>query len=844
MIDKIKNRANCKDVLEFAGIKFTGKGNISCPFHEDKNPSMGLHNNYQKFKCFSCGRAGDCIELYQELFDMDRKTAIRDLSDRLNINHSFKENIETEYVYNNMHGEKYMKVVRLKNKKGFPLYKWNGVKWVIGRPDKLVPYKLDQLSNASKNELVWIVEGEKDVESLNSLGIKATTNSGGGGNFHDDLIPYFENKNIIICSDNDIKGELHKYIVAEKIFNVSKNIRILDIPELEDKEDISDWIKKKRCTTDDKSIIKELNQLLYHGINVDKDYLNKTIKSKINEIKAKISNKGKSNSSCCDTPEDILKDDELSPVKEFDISLLPSGFDYMVKDITERMQVPADFVACALMIALSSLIAYRVNIRPKQKDPWTIVVNLWGVIIGLPSLLKTPSADEALKPLRKIDKKLHEAYEEQLEEYEKISRFQKLRNKANDEEIKRIYKKNKNSIEANNEIQILLEEENIEPPVEYRRIVNDTTIEKLQEIQIVNNGRCLLLERDEITGFIYQLDKSGRESDRKYYLEAWNGSNSYRHDTIGRGSNYIPNNTISIFGTSQPATFRKIIYDTIKSNYKDDGFVQRFQLAVYPDVRQNWELIDRVPDYKAIKKVNQVFEYIENLQPTELNAYEEYGKYYLRFTEEAQEVFNGWFIKHENTLRSKDNDLPAYLISHFSKYRSLLPSLALILHIADMNTGNVNLESVEKAIKWIEYLMSHAFRVYGSLKSPEEETAKLIANKLLSKQLPSIFTIRDLYRKGWSGITKDSALKGLEVLQDAKWGVIGKNDTKGRPSEHFIVNEKIHDIKKSTANTDKTSDVKPFDSIGSPYIIESKNFEPDQELENLLNTPLEGELVG
>ena len=91
------------------------------------------------------------------------------------------------------------------------------------------------------------------------------------------------------------------------------------------------------------------------------------------------------------------------PVEKFDVSLLPNGFAEMVADTSYRMQVPGDLIAIPLIGSLSSLIAGKINIRPKQQDDWTVVCNLWGVIIGLPSLLKTPCAQEAMAFLRALE---------------------------------------------------------------------------------------------------------------------------------------------------------------------------------------------------------------------------------------------------------------------------------------------------------------------------------------------------------------------------------------------------------------------------------------------------------
>src|SRR4029453_7681695 len=72
-------------------------------------------------------------------------------------------------------------------------------------------------------------------------------------------------------------------------------------------------------------------------------------------------------------------------------------------------------------------------------------------------------------------------------------------------------------------------------PVQTRYIVNDPTVEKLGEL-LNENPNGLLLFRDELTGWLRMLDRDGHESDRSFYLEAWNGTNSYTYDRIGRGT--------------------------------------------------------------------------------------------------------------------------------------------------------------------------------------------------------------------------------------------------------------------------------------------------------------------
>ncbi len=80
----------------------------------------------------------------------------------------------------------------------------------------------------------------------------------------------------------------------------------------------------------------------------------------------------------------------LPPVKPFDPTLLLSALRGWIVDIAECTQCLPDFPAVASMVALSGILGRKIVIRPTQKDNWTVYPNLWGMLIGRPSLMKSP----------------------------------------------------------------------------------------------------------------------------------------------------------------------------------------------------------------------------------------------------------------------------------------------------------------------------------------------------------------------------------------------------------------------------------------------------------------------
>jgi len=92
------------------------------------------------------------------------------------------------------------------------------------------------------------------------------------------------------------------------------------------------------------------------------------------------------------------------PVQPFTPDLLPESLRPWVTDITRRMQCPLDCTAFAAVVMLGSVICSGCAGRPKQRDDWTVVPNLWGAAIGRPGRLKSPAIASAMAPLYRLDK--------------------------------------------------------------------------------------------------------------------------------------------------------------------------------------------------------------------------------------------------------------------------------------------------------------------------------------------------------------------------------------------------------------------------------------------------------
>ncbi len=479
--------------------------------------------------------------------------------------------------------------------------------------------------------------------------------------------------------------------------------------------------------------------------------------------------------------------DILPPVEPFRADLLPEAFRPWVEDTAERMQCPPDFSAAACMVALAAVVGRQVGIRPQQRDDWLVVPNLWGAIVGRPGVMKTPAIQEPLKAMEGLQARARQQYETEQKTHAANSLVAEERKKLDREKIKAALKKDEDTT------QLALEAvKEAEEPVRRRYVVNDTTVEKLGEI-LSGNPRGLLLFRDELVGFLKSLDRDGREGDRSFYLESWNGNGHFTYDRIGRGTVEIEAACVSILGGIQPGPLSHYLRRIVRGGAEDDGLLQRFQLAVWPDVTQAWVNHDRTPDLKARQDAYAVFERLDNVDPATIGAKQEDGDLpYLRFTPDAQELFVEW--RTELELRIRRDDEPPLIEAHLAKYRSLVPSLALLIHLADVGHGSVGATALRRACAWAEYLESHARRIYAPALLPAGAAAHALAKRLRAGELASGFTLRNIYMKGWHHLSsREEAQEAVDLLEDLDWIRGTQEKTGGRPTMRYDVSPRIEE---------------------------------------------------
>lgn len=223
---------------------------VRCPFHEDKHPSMSLNLAKGLWNCHACGQGGGLLDFEQRMMGADAEKAWAEIYRITGIEppKTGRKLIAT-YDYTDVSGKLLYQKLRYEpkefsqrqpNGKGGWWYNLHGVKKVL--------YRLPEVITA---KLVFVVEGEKDAENLRAALLAAkvkdtavTTNFDGAGSWKPEYAPYFTGRLVVVIPDNDKPGKAHAQTVAASVKPYAAKVKLVELPGLQEKGDVSDWLLK------------------------------------------------------------------------------------------------------------------------------------------------------------------------------------------------------------------------------------------------------------------------------------------------------------------------------------------------------------------------------------------------------------------------------------------------------------------------------------------------------------------------------------------------------------------------------------------------------------------------
>ncbi|MGD9721417.1 MAG: DUF3987 domain-containing protein [Pirellulales bacterium] len=604
--------------------------------------------------------------------------------------------IAATYDYRDERGELLFQVVRYDPKDFRQRRPKPGGGWVwLVKGVRVVPYRLPELL-ARPDEPVFVVEGEKDVDNLGRIGVLATCNAGGAGKWTAEHAASLGGRRVYATRDNDDSGLRHIEQVTHSLHGNAEWVRIVELPGLPAKGDVSDWIAAGGTK-------QELMRL-----------------AEASPIWAPPTQPW---------PEIISLDTVSLP--EFPTHTLPGVLREWVEAESHATQTPADLAGLLALAVCSSTIARRVVVEPRPG--WPEPVNLYVAVLLEPGNRKSAVFSDATRPLGELEAELIEAARPS------VARAQSDRRQS-EGRLKRLEKlaAEKGDAEARHEAGNLAEELALQvEPVLPRLIVDDATSEKLGMMLAEQGGRIASMSPE---GGVFDLmaglySKNGLPQ-FGVYLMGHSGDN-LKSDRVSRSSVYVERPALTCAYAMQPQV---IVGLAANAAFRGRGLLARFLYAA----PQSWigrRLIAPPPVPDTVRDAyHGTVKAMADIQEEKIT---------LNLAAEAAAALEEWEAGIEAMLA--DGGQMEIMRDWGGKLAGATLRLAAVLHCVDYGpTGEIDLPTLAAAIEIARYLVPHAEAVLNMMQAkegPGEEDAQYVL-RWIERHGRREFTKRDAQQQG------------------------------------------------------------------------------------------------
>ena len=213
-----------------------------CPAHDDKAASLSVTSRQDGAILLYCHAGCEVSDILSAM-----GLEMRDLYPAPQPSATTARGQEAEYIYRDRAGNQILKKTRLRNPDGSKSFCWkhyaNG-QWETGRAGITPPLYGTETIRAG--ERLYVVEGEKDADTMHRLGLPCVSLADGASSkWHEDYSHSFADLDVYIVPDNDTPGADYAKMIAGHLLGVAKTVSILDLAaiwaEIPPKGDISDY---------------------------------------------------------------------------------------------------------------------------------------------------------------------------------------------------------------------------------------------------------------------------------------------------------------------------------------------------------------------------------------------------------------------------------------------------------------------------------------------------------------------------------------------------------------------------------------------------------------------------
>jgi hypothetical protein len=461
-----------------------------------------------------------------------------------------KSGIVASYDYTDADGTLLYQVVRY-DPKDFRQRRPDGNGgWTWKLDERRVLYRWPELVKFPHGT-IFICEGEKDADRVASFGHCATTVA--SGKWTDECVKTLAGRDCIILQDNDDAGRAKALAAARALHGTAASIRIVALPDLQDKGDVSDWLDVDPHRAE---------KLIDVCFAVPMWTATQSVLEGTESI------------GTWADPDFSILDDRRGELPEFPIDVFTPPWREWLQRASHGAGVRPEHVVVPLIGVASSLIGTARRVRASRS--WSEPMTLWTCVVAASGDRKTPGLNVTMRALDLIEKNNAAAINAKRLSHE--TRVQKAKETA-----KKWKEEREAALKAKppKEPQIMPMDA-IDPGnfIEPRLYATDPTIERLAALLQVR-ARGMMLIRDELSGLFANMSRYSGGSDRPFWLEAWNG----RRHIVERvsGSIAIDHLLIGVIGSFQPDKLARAF------SGDEDGMSGRF-LYAWPSA----------PDYRPL----------------------------------------------------------------------------------------------------------------------------------------------------------------------------------------------------------------------------------------------------
>lgn len=367
---------------------------------------------------------------------------------------------------------------------------------------------------------------------------------------------------------------------------------------------------------------------------------------------------------------------------EFPIDIFPKPIQSYILECNAKLDGNVDFMGCSLLWLISVCVGNSIEVQ--SRVGWIGKANVWIAVVGRAGIGKTPSINNIIFPLKKINSREIKRYLKELDKFEFYDNL-KEKEKADYPEVKKPKKK--------------------------QFIANDITLEALMDLHQESDNSVGVF-KDELAGWMKDMNKYRAGSDLESWLSNWNGEPLNINRMSRRGS-FIEHPFIPVLGGIQPSIFNNFYTD----ENKDNGFMDRLLLS-YPDAKvEKYNANEMDEDVLDWYKENIVLFFDTLRAKIKRDDEDEIIPLQAKLSKEAEQL---WISIYDNYTDIQNNDDEnEYLKSMYPKQKNYIPRFALLIHVFDEffndgiggNTLLISEKSFQSAIRLSKYFIAMAKKV-------------------------------------------------------------------------------------------------------------------------------------